>query len=559
MARGIKAGDPGELVEAAALLGIGAVDSARRLPHALPCAGSVTARGRHGAMRGALVVDLSALWAGPLCGHVLTSAPARVVKVESASRLDGARRRPPAFYDVLHAGQESVVLDLPAKADHLRAVVRAADVVIDASRPRAMTQLGIDVDEIAEGGQCGCRSPATAATVRVRARRLRRRCRGGRGLVAADDGRCSSPMRSLIRWPAWWPPSPSTASPPEVDGSSTSRWRGRHGARPRRRPSSSGRCSRLARARRAAEAAAPAGDTARFSARSARERRAVPAPRSTARSSTCAAPTAASPTSRSVPSADVTVDADGGALLPGCTITTSTCSPSPQHGPRSTSPRHPRPVSTRRYGRRSIAGRIVAARRRLPRRSTDARPAPPRCAGTRPRPRAAPAPRGRCGCSAPRPAAARPRRRFDRAALRARRPHRDRIEPQPVDLTAAGHELAAHGVTGVTDLTPTEDPGFVDALAEQALAAEFPLRVTITGSAGLAGVCRARASADRRRSSSAITTCRRSTTSSPPTGRRERAVATWPCTAHRGSHSSWRWPHGRPLARVPATGSSTAR
>ena len=62
---------------------------------------------------------------------------------------------------------------------------------------------------------------------------------------------------------------------------------------------------------------------------------------------------------------------------------------------------------------------------------------------------------------------------------------RDRIEPQPVDLTAAAGELAAHGVTGVTDLTPTEDPGFVDALAEQALAPEFPLRVTITGAPAL--------------------------------------------------------------------------
>ena len=62
---------------------------------------------------------------------------------------------------------------------------------------------------------------------------------------------------------------------------------------------------------------------------------------------------------------------------------------------------------------------------------------------------------------------------------------RDRIEHEPVDLTAAGHELAAHGVTGVTDLTPIEDPAVVNALAEQALAQEFPLRVTITGAPAL--------------------------------------------------------------------------
>ena len=62
---------------------------------------------------------------------------------------------------------------------------------------------------------------------------------------------------------------------------------------------------------------------------------------------------------------------------------------------------------------------------------------------------------------------------------------RQRIELEPVDLAAAGRELAAHGVTGVTDLTPTADPAVVDALAEQALAPEFPLRVTITGAPAL--------------------------------------------------------------------------
>ena len=62
---------------------------------------------------------------------------------------------------------------------------------------------------------------------------------------------------------------------------------------------------------------------------------------------------------------------------------------------------------------------------------------------------------------------------------------RDRVESVPPDLATAAHELAAHGVTGVTDLTPTEDPGIVDALAEQALAPEFPLQVTITGAPAL--------------------------------------------------------------------------
>ena len=44
-------------------------------------------------MAGLVVADLSALWAGPLVGRLLARAGARVIKVESTSRLDGARRR----------------------------------------------------------------------------------------------------------------------------------------------------------------------------------------------------------------------------------------------------------------------------------------------------------------------------------------------------------------------------------------------------------------------------------------------------------------------------------
>ncbi len=95
---------------------------------------------------GALVVDLSSLWAGPLCAQLLTAAGARTVKVESTSRPDGARRGPAPFYDLLHAGQDSVALDFRdhRDVDRLRTLLAAADVVVEASRPRALAQLGID-------------------------------------------------------------------------------------------------------------------------------------------------------------------------------------------------------------------------------------------------------------------------------------------------------------------------------------------------------------------------------------------------------------------------------
>ncbi|MBL7499429.1 CoA transferase [Frankia sp. CN7] len=111
---------------------------------------AVTGRGEAGAQRGPrdgfTVVDLSSLWAGPLCAHLLGLAGGRVVKVEGAGRLDGARQGPAAFYDLLHAGHASVVVDLRSaggRAELVRLIQRA-DVVLEASRPRALDQLGID-------------------------------------------------------------------------------------------------------------------------------------------------------------------------------------------------------------------------------------------------------------------------------------------------------------------------------------------------------------------------------------------------------------------------------
>jgi crotonobetainyl-CoA:carnitine CoA-transferase CaiB-like acyl-CoA transferase len=98
----------------------------------------------------ALVVDLSSLWAGPLCGQLLAEAGARVIKVESIGRPDGARRGPAAFFDLLNGPKRSVALDLASAAGRrdLRAVLAAADVVIESSRPRALQQLGVDVPDV---------------------------------------------------------------------------------------------------------------------------------------------------------------------------------------------------------------------------------------------------------------------------------------------------------------------------------------------------------------------------------------------------------------------------
>jgi crotonobetainyl-CoA:carnitine CoA-transferase CaiB-like acyl-CoA transferase len=141
-----------ELVARARLIGLAAAE-ALPLRDAPPPPHRVAARGprrRHVAGTAPLVLDLSALWAGPLCAQLLGLCGARVVKVESASRPDGARAGNAAFFDLLNAGKASVRLDLRAQQgrDRLRQLIARADVVIENARPRALRQLGIDAESL---------------------------------------------------------------------------------------------------------------------------------------------------------------------------------------------------------------------------------------------------------------------------------------------------------------------------------------------------------------------------------------------------------------------------
>lgn len=134
------------LVTRGRLLGLAVAPAG--LPPALPppwC--RLAARGRSAVPTTTpLVLDLSALWAGPLASHLLQLAGARVIKVESVRRPDGARRGPAAFFDLLHAGKESVALDFATAGGRaaLHRLIALADIVIESARPRAAHQLGID-------------------------------------------------------------------------------------------------------------------------------------------------------------------------------------------------------------------------------------------------------------------------------------------------------------------------------------------------------------------------------------------------------------------------------
>jgi hypothetical protein len=97
-----------------------------------------------------LVIDLSALWAGPLAAHLLWLAGAEVVKMESAARPDSMRDGDPRLFALVNQGKASVALDFRQDADRRRlvALFSRADMVIEAARPRALLQLGIDADAI---------------------------------------------------------------------------------------------------------------------------------------------------------------------------------------------------------------------------------------------------------------------------------------------------------------------------------------------------------------------------------------------------------------------------
>lgn len=104
-----------------------------------PQRGPLAPRRAPGELSGLLVADLSAMWAGPLCGQLLARAGACVVKVESRRRPDGTRAGPAPFFDWLNSGKLSYATDFDEPSG-LLGLLSAADVVIESSRPSALAR-----------------------------------------------------------------------------------------------------------------------------------------------------------------------------------------------------------------------------------------------------------------------------------------------------------------------------------------------------------------------------------------------------------------------------------
>ncbi len=146
-----------EMIERAAVLGIAvarvgntpamASGAASAIQVSARRRGDVRADGRP-MRRPPRVLDLSSLWAGPLCGQLLGLAGCDVVKLESFRRPDGTRSGHPAVHERLNRGKRCAAVDpttMRGRAE-VAALVAAADVVVEASRPRALAGWGVGPD-----------------------------------------------------------------------------------------------------------------------------------------------------------------------------------------------------------------------------------------------------------------------------------------------------------------------------------------------------------------------------------------------------------------------------
>lgn len=92
------------------------------------------------------VVDMSALWAGPLCAGLLAQSGAQVLRIESKGRPDPTRFSSPALYRRINAEKTVAELDLrlPEHRSELIAEIKKADVLVTSARPAALRRLGLD-------------------------------------------------------------------------------------------------------------------------------------------------------------------------------------------------------------------------------------------------------------------------------------------------------------------------------------------------------------------------------------------------------------------------------
>jgi crotonobetainyl-CoA:carnitine CoA-transferase CaiB-like acyl-CoA transferase len=106
-------------------------------------------------LAGFRILDLSAVYSGPMAAALLSDQGAEVIKVESPGG-DISRRIGPVKGDIsatfvaMNRGKRSIVLDLKAEAGKavLRDLIKRSDVVMENFRPGVMAKLGFDRDTL---------------------------------------------------------------------------------------------------------------------------------------------------------------------------------------------------------------------------------------------------------------------------------------------------------------------------------------------------------------------------------------------------------------------------
>ena len=107
-------------------------------PFNLACSAPVRQIGR--------VLDMSALWAGPLCAGLLARMGAHVLRIDSIGRPDPTPLGSPMLDAVINRGKQRLAVDLREASGRQRLLdeVARTDVLVTSARPAALARLGLD-------------------------------------------------------------------------------------------------------------------------------------------------------------------------------------------------------------------------------------------------------------------------------------------------------------------------------------------------------------------------------------------------------------------------------
>lgn len=95
-------------------------------------------------LEGVRVLDLTSMWAGPLCTRVLADLGGEVIKIEAPTRPDGTRQNPP-YFEWLNRNKLGITLDLNVESARqcFKRLVAMSQVVVENFSPRVMVNFGL--------------------------------------------------------------------------------------------------------------------------------------------------------------------------------------------------------------------------------------------------------------------------------------------------------------------------------------------------------------------------------------------------------------------------------